>query len=148
MSYFFLTRYIAKSYRFTQAIVNTPKKDISIYQITGYYNGICITFLNINCTLKKVTNLPIYRVTGLPRRSWIPLIRIPIYQVIGYYFGIWVTFLNLNTLGVFTSTGVTGYTGIRVTFCNAFKWIKVTLLPCYRVTPVLVNTPKIWIHAG
>jgi len=47
------------------------------------------------------------------------------------------------TLGVFTSTGVTGYTGIRVTFCNAFKWRKVTLLPCYRVTPVLVNTPII-----
>ena len=46
-----------------------------------------------------------------------------------------------ETLGVFTSTGVTGYTGIRVTFCNAFKWRKVTLLPYYRVTPVLVNTP-------
>ena len=45
------------------------------------------------------------------------------------------------TLGVFTSTGVTGYTGIKVTFCNAFKWRKFTLLPCYRVTPVLVNTP-------
>ena len=44
-------------------------------------------------------------------------------------------------LGVFTSTGVTGYKGIRVTFCNVFKWRKVTLLPCYRVTPVLVNTP-------
>ena len=46
------------------------------------------------------------------------------------------------TIGVFTSTGVTGYKGIRVTFCNVFKWRKVTLLPCYRVTPVLVNTPN------
>ena len=46
-------------------------------------------------------------------------------------------------VGVFTSTGVTGYKGIRVTFCNVFKWRKVTLLPCYRVTPVLVNTPSV-----
>ena len=52
-----------------------------------------------------------------------------------------MTFLVLPILGVFTSTGVTGYKGIRVTFCNVFKWRKVTLLPCYRVTPVLVNTP-------
>jgi len=46
-------------------------------------------------------------------------------------------------LGVFTSTGVTGYKGIRVTFCNVFKWRKVTLIPLYPVTPVLVNTPII-----
>ena len=51
-------------------------------------------------------------------------------------------FLWRATIGVFTSTGVTGYKGIRVTFCNVFKWRKVTLLPCYRVTPVLVNTPN------
>ena len=44
-------------------------------------------------------------------------------------------------LGVFTSAGVTGYKGIRVTFCNVFKWRKVTLIPLYPVTPVLVNTP-------
>jgi len=46
-----------------------------------------------------------------------------------------------ETIGVFTSTGVTGYKGIRVTFCNVFKWRKVTLIPLYPVTPVLVNTP-------
>ena len=46
-----------------------------------------------------------------------------------------------KTIGVFTSTGVTGYKGIRVTFCNVFKWRKVTLIPLYPVTPVLVNTP-------
>ena len=45
-------------------------------------------------------------------------------------------------VGVFTSTGVTGYKGIRVTFCNVFKWRKVTLIPLYPVTPVLVNTPS------
>ena len=52
---------------------------------------------------------------------------------------------NLFTIiiGVFTSTGVTGYKGIRVTFCNVFKWRKVTLIPLYRVTPVLVNTPNV-----
>ena len=50
---------------------------------------------------------------------------------------------QMDRIGVFTSTGVTRYTGIRVTFCNAFKWRKVTLLPCYRVTPVLVNTPNV-----
>ena len=49
--------------------------------------------------------------------------------------------MTRQTLGVFTSTGVTGYKGIRVTFCNVFKWRKVTLIPLYPVTPVLVNTP-------
>ena len=50
----------------------------------------------------------------------------------------------MEVIGVFTSTGVTGYKAIRVTFCNVFKWRKVTLLPCYRVTPVLVNTPIVF----
>jgi len=48
-------------------------------------------------------------------------------------------------LGVFTSAGVTGYKGIRVTFCNVFKWRKVTLIPLYPVTPALVNTPIIFL---
>ena len=45
------------------------------------------------------------------------------------------------TLGGFTSTGVTGYKGIRVTFYNVFKWRKVILIPLYPVTPVLVKYP-------
>jgi len=51
--------------------------------------------------------------------------------------------MESNSLGVFTSAGVTGYKGIRVTFCNVFKWRKVTLIPLYPVTPVFVNTPII-----
>jgi len=46
-------------------------------------------------------------------------------------------------LGVFTSTGVTGYKGIRVTFLHLNTLQKVTLIPLYPVTPVLVNTPII-----
>jgi len=57
-------------------------------------------------------------------------------------FSLEVFLLYTHIIGVFTSTGVMGYKGIRVTFCNVFKWRKVTLLPCYRVTPVLVNTPN------
>jgi len=52
---------------------------------------------------------------------------------------------NTNTLGVFTSTGVTGYKGIRVTFLHLNTLQKVTLIPLYPVTPALVNTP-IMVH--
>jgi len=47
----------------------------------------------------------------------------------------------LIILGVFTSTGVTGYKGIRVTFLHLNALQKVILIPLYPVTPVLVNTP-------
>ena len=50
------------------------------------------------------------------------------------------TVVLLLIIGVFTSTGGTGYKGIRVTFCNVFKWRKATLIPLYPVTPALVNT--------
>jgi len=46
-----------------------------------------------------------------------------------------------NILEVFTSTGVTGYKGIRVTFLRLNTLQKVTLIPLYPITPVLVNTP-------
>jgi len=56
---------------------------------------------------------------------------------------LFVLLVEDQSIGVFTSTGVTGYKGIKVTFCNAFKWRKVTLIPLYPVTPVLVNTPYV-----
>jgi len=51
-----------------------------------------------------------------------------------------------NLLGVFTSTGVTGYEGIRVTFLHLNTLQKVTLIPLDPVTPVLVNTPIIFLN--
>ena len=47
--------------------------------------------------------------------------------------------------GVFTSTRVTGYKGIRVTFLHLNTLQKVTLIPFYPVTPVLVNTPNVYL---
>jgi len=52
---------------------------------------------------------------------------------------------DANIIGVFTSAGVTGYKGIRVTFLHLNTLQKVTLIPLYPVTPVLVNTPNIFI---
>ena len=49
---------------------------------------------------------------------------------------------NESIVRVFTSTGVTGYKGIRVTFLHLNTLQKVTLIPLYPVTPVLVNTPN------
>ena len=37
----------------------------------------------------------------------------------------------INILGVFTSTGVTGYKGIRVTFLHLNTFQQVTLIPRY-----------------
>ena len=59
-----------------------------------------------------------------------------------FYNRVFEAYTLQKKIGVFTSTGVTGYKGIRVTFCNVFKWRKVTLIPLYPVTPVLVNTPN------